>query len=175
MRKIALAVWIVMGLFAPATVAETLVVPGELDGFANPPFWRLVAAGVDFDDEGVYIWVDAEGNCRTEWRQECHTNSQGQVVCRRVPEYKCDRDTAYYSLPETCTVDTDAKRAYYAAESGTLAFGKGKRFLWNTWISLFEGADLQVTHDSANLVLDTDQLTTDAVKENFRDLHEATE
>lgn len=176
MRKIASMLLVALALVASAATAENLVVPAERQGFPSPPSWQLKAAGVDFDSDGVFIWVDSEGNCRYEYRQECYTRPDGSVVCRQVPEWKCDRDTAYYALPATCTVNEDAKRAYYTPEGGeAITFGKVKSFLWSKWIGLFEGASLDVTHDSAALVLDPEQLATDGVQENFRELHQATE
>ena len=171
-RIVALAALLAAAAMAPAT-AEVITIEGELAGYPTPPSFVIRAAGVDFDDESTYIWVDSEGNCRWEHRQVCYPTQNGQVVCRTEREWKCDTDTAFYRLPESCTVDTDAKRAYYTSEDGqTTAYGKVKSFLWSKWIALFDGADLDVGYDGASLVVDTEALQGGLQKDQFQELYQ---
>lgn len=173
-RLVALvAILLAIATSAPAT-AEVITIPGELAGYPTPPSFVIRAAGVNFDDQSSYIWVDSEGNCRWHYRQVCHPTGNGQVVCREEREWKCDTDTAFYRLPASCTVDTGAKRAYYTDDNGqTTAYGKVKSFLWSKWIALFDGADLDVTYQGASLVIDTDAIGGGLQKDQFRDLYEA--
>ncbi len=172
-RKLASMALLSLGLLVGGLRAETVVVPGEREGFPTPPAFRLIATGVSYNDDFAYVWVEAEGNCRWEWKQECHVGANGQVICRPVSEWKCDRDMAYYRLPATVKVDAAKKRAYFVAEGANpLAFGKTKSFLWSKWIELFQGAKLSVTHQTADLVLDTEKLGTGAREANFLDLYE---
>lgn len=173
MKKFVARAALALMVLAQGAIAGDVVVPGVLDGFPTPPSWRLTAAGVSFDSESAYVWVDAEGNCRMEHRQECYPGHNGQIICRTISEWKCDRDTAFYRLPDSVSVDTDAKRCYYTAADGSaLTIGKVKSFLWSKWIKLFDGADLSVTHDSAALTLDPDALADSLRADQFEQLYD---
>jgi hypothetical protein len=170
--SLACAAALALTLTSTAT-AETVTIPGVRVGFPTPPGWQLVDAGVSFNDDYVYIWVDAEGNCRWEHRQECWTGSDGRVHCRTEREYKCDRDSTYYKLPPSVSVNEEAKRANFAADDGSsVPFGKIKRFLWSKWISLFDGASLDVTYEGASLLLDPEALGTSDRQARFMDLYQ---
>lgn len=160
---------------AAPLAAEVLTIPGEHVGYGIPSGFVIQNAGMDFNDEYTYIWVDAEGNCRWDTRTECWTGNNGQVHCRTIREWKCDRAATYYRMPPSFTVDEDAKRADFTAEGATpLAYGKVKSFLWSKWIGLLEGAELLVNYDGAAVKLDTEVLATSLKKAQFEELYSTT-
>lgn len=172
-RYLLLAALAFAAAVTPAT-AEVVEIPGVVAGFPIPPHFVLKAAGVNFDRKSAYIWVDAEGNCRWDYKQVCWTDKNGQTHCRTEREWVCQEASSYYRLPtDKVTVDKGAKRAFYHAPGAApLAFGKVKSFLWTKWIQLFDGAGLDVGYDAASLRLDTDALQGGVEKDQFRELYD---
>ena len=171
MRGLAQSILLVT-LLAAGLRAEVYTVPGTLAGYPIPPGFHLIADGVTHDKGNVYIWVDAEGNCHYEYKQECYAGPNGQVICHQVPVWKCDRATAWYKLPPFVTVNEEAKRAYAEVAPGAkLTIGETKQFLWSKWIKLFDGAGTQVSYQGAALVLDSAKLQSSLRQANFIELY----
>lgn len=161
-----------VALLAVGASAEVYTVPGTPAGYPLPPGFQIRADGVTHDKGNVYIWVDGEGNCRYEYKQECYPGQNGQMICHMVPVWTCDRATAWYKLPGFVTVDEGAKRAYAEVGPGAkLTIGETKQFLWNKWIKLFDGADTQVSYQGAALVLDSAKLQGSLRRANFVEIY----
>ncbi|MBI3892762.1 MAG: hypothetical protein HY303_14665 [Candidatus Wallbacteria bacterium] len=155
--KSALALGIVILAVATATAAAPVKVDGTLIGPGIPPYWRLIGAALVGHDSKIYIRVDAEGNCHTEWRQECNALPNGGVVCHQVPYYVCDQTYALYLMPSTVRID--GKSVLWNSGSADLKIGEVKSFLFWKWIALRDGANIQAGYNTAALVLDTGRLT----------------
>lgn len=154
------------------SAAAPIDLAAEDIGYGIPPGFVILGHGLDFTDDYVYIWAQAEGNCRWESHQECFTSANGQVVCRTIRERVCDHAATNYRLPESVTVDEDAAKAYYTAPDGTrLAFGKIKGFLWSKWIVPFEGAQALVNYQGAKLRLDPEVLGQSLDRDQFLELY----
>jgi hypothetical protein len=173
MKQLAILLMLLVG-FTASTIAATIDIGAEDVGYGIPDGFVIQGHGIDFNDSYVYIWVQAEGDCRWESRQECSSDSNGQVHCRTYQERVCSQANTTYRLPASVVVDKDAKRAYFTKEDGTrLAFGKIKTFLWNQWISLFDGAEALVNYQGAKLRLDTDLLGDSLHRLQFLELYGA--
>ncbi len=153
------AVFIAAGLAATlggAQATEPVTVEGTLVGYPIPTYWRIFGADMVGRDGKLYLRVMAEGNCRTEWREECHSAGDGRVICRQIPERVCDETYALHLLPEGFRIDD--KRVLFASGGAEYRIGKVKSFLFWKWISLRDGVNIQATYDRAALVLDLDAL-----------------
>ncbi|MBI4866729.1 MAG: hypothetical protein HY816_07230 [Candidatus Wallbacteria bacterium] len=167
---------LVLGFVALAAVGVQAGTPVKVDGVltgpALPPYWRIIGAALVGHDNKIFIRVDAEGNCHTEWREECHAGPNGQVICRPVPVYVCDQTYALFQMPPTVRID--GKNVLWNSGSADLKIGEVKSFLFWKWISLREGAKIQAAYTTAALLLDTDRLSTGTLADrpaNFERLH----
>ncbi len=155
-----------------AQAAGTQVdVDGSLVGPALPSWWRVVGAALVGHDGKLYIRVDGEGNCRTEWRQECYAGPNGQVICHPVSQWVCDQSYALFLMPSSLRID--GKNVLFNDGARDLKIGVVKSFLIWKWISLEDGAHLQAGHGQARLVLETGRLAPPKAErvENFARLY----
>lgn len=142
---------------AAGTLGTLVKVDGVLVGPALPSYWRILGAALVGHDGKIYIRVDAEGNCRTEWRQECHTLPNGQVVCNPVSQWVCDQSYALFLMPSSVRIE--GKNVLYTEGQKVLKIGVVKSFLIWKWISLDDAVRLQASPAQAALLMDVDRLS----------------
>lgn len=143
-------------LVVAAQAADPVRVDGTLVGAPLPATWRIYGAALAGNNGKIYIRVEAEGNCHTEWREECQTYPDGHVVCRPQPVWVCDQAYSLFLMPPSIRID--GKNVLYGAATGDLKIGEVRSFLFWKWIALRDGARIQPGYLQSSLILDTDRL-----------------
>jgi hypothetical protein len=134
---------------------------------ANPN-WRIIGKELVIEKEKPYLVITTEGNCHYEYKQECHTAANGQVICNTIPNWVCDNDRAVFSLPQT--IQTNEKEVRYVEGDKNLKIGTRKGFLWFKWVKLEDNVGIFSDISSAALIIRNPEDVTREI--NFQKLHD---
>lgn len=167
MSRVALVLCaLALPLAAAAAFAGNVELEGRLLGTPLPFHYNLTGSDLYFHQGKPYIEVRGEGDCHTEWHQECHPQGNPPVmVCHQVPQYVCYQARAQYVLPESVTLR--AREVFY----NDVKIGDVKSFLFWTWIKLAPNARLKATHNRAVLAINTGNAPTTDRAEVFARLY----
>ena len=147
--------------------ADDIVIEGTSTGYLNPA-WDLVGKDLVVKSEKPYLRIDTRGNCRYEWKQECHTDANGQTHCQQVPEWVCDYRASLFTLPEEIKVV--GKEVKYQSAEKDIALGTMKSFLWWKWVKLQEYVEITSNIQTAKLIIRGEE--TILRQNQFATLHE---
>ncbi|MBI4860804.1 MAG: hypothetical protein HY815_11160 [Candidatus Riflebacteria bacterium] len=152
------------------SLAGSAEVVGTLGGAPLPAHYIIRATELVMKDGRAYIRVFGEGDCHTEFHQECHyVGNPPQYHCYQVPQWVCYQALATFALPPVLTVN--GRDVLYTANGANIKIGKVKQFLFWSWIALDENATIQASHTAAKLVINVGKKPGADRRELFVRLH----